>query len=143
MAIYQLKSLLDRYTADYLVLEFNHLFVSTTLREEIWLLQKKNDDDFLRDVLSRARDFDLPEIDADRNVETYSGGQKAMLACLLVLIAVSRHGIRNVRILLVNVLESISDAKRQQLITELQQLRSAVGIRVFTGDLDHLKELCE
>ena len=66
-----------------------------------------------------------------------------MLACLLVLIAVSRHGILNVRILLVNVLESISDAKRQQLITELQQLQSAMGIRVFTGDLDHLKELCE
>lgn len=133
MAIYQLQSMLDRYADDYLVLEINHLFVSSTLREEIWLLQKTEDADLLQQVIRRGRAYGLAEISADRNLETYSGGQKAIVACLLVMTAVACRNIRNLRILLINVLESISGETRRQLIEDFQQLTTSHRIRVFTG----------
>lgn len=143
MAIYQLQSMLDRYADDFLVLEINHLFVSSTLREEIWLLQKKDDAALLQRIIQNTRDYKLYEIGADRNFETYSGGQKAIVACLLVMAAVDFHGIRNLRILLINVLESISGENRRQLTAAFRQLMAANRIRVFTGGSEHVEQLEE
>ena len=141
MAFYRLESMLERYAQDFLVLEINHLFVSTTLREEIWLLQQTEDADILRQIISQARDFDLTEIDADRNLDTYSGGQQAIIACLLVMAAITDRRIHDLRLLLVNVMESISRENRRRLTAAFGQLKTANGIRIFTGDLETLEEL--
>lgn len=141
MAIYQVKSMLDRYANDFLVLEVNQLFVATTLREEIWLLQQTEDADILRRIISQAQQFDLAEIDADRNLDTYSGGQQAIIACLLVMAAIADRRVHDLRLLLVNVLESISRQNRRQLTAAFRQLKTTNGIRIFTGDLEALEEL--
>ncbi len=141
MAIYQLGSMLDTYADAYLVMEINHLFVSSTLREEIWLLQKKNDEDFLQQLVNKARAFHLNEVEGDRNFETYSGGQKAILACLLMMTAIAVRNIHNLRILLINVFESISEETRRKLSAEFQRLSGTNGIRVFTADREQLEEL--
>ena len=141
MAFYRLESMLERYAQDFLVLEINHLFVSTTLREEIWLLQQNEDADILRQIISQARDFDLTEIDADRNLDTYSGGQQAIIACLLVMAAITDRRIHGLQLLLVNVMESISRENRRRLTAAFGQLKTANGIRIFTGDLETLEEL--
>ena len=141
MAFYRLESMLERYAQDFLVLEINHLFVSTTLREEIWLLQQTEDADILRQIISQARQFDLTEIDADRNLDTYSGGQQAIIACLLVMAAITDRRIHDLRLLLVNVMESISRKNRRRLTAAFGQLKTANGIRIFTGDIETLEEL--
>ena len=141
MAIYQVGSILEEYADDFLVLEINHLFVSSTLREEIWLLRKRDDPDFLRHFLFKARDYNLSEIDGDRNFETYSGGQKAILACLVIMAAVGINGIRNLRILLINVLESISSENRRLLTAALRELQHTNDIQVFTGGPEQIEEL--
>ena len=141
MAIYQLKAMLDQYAEEFLVLEINHLFVSSSLREEVWLLQKKEDAAFLQHVIVKARSFDLNEINADRNFETYSGGQKAIVACLLVMAAIENNGLRDRRVLLINVLESISSANRRLLIAEFRRLNTANGIRVYAGGPGRIDEL--
>ena len=143
MAIYQLHSMLDRYAKNFLVLEINHLFISSTLREEIWLLQKKDDADLLGRIMEKSRNYGLEEIGADRNVETYSGGQKAIIACLLVMAAVDFRRIRNLRILLVNVLESISTENRRQLTADFRQLKTAYRIRVFTAGSEQVEQIEE
>ena len=143
MAIYQLHSMLDRYAKDHLVLEINHLFISSTLREEIWLLQKKEDAHFLRRIMDKCQDYGLEEIGADRNFETYSGGQKAIVACLLVMAAVACHNIRNLRILLINVLESISGENRRQLTADFRQMKTSHHIRVFTGGSGQVEQIEE
>ena len=143
MAIYLLGSMLDKYADTYLVLEFNHLFVSSTLREEIWLLQKKNDDDFLRQLVNKAQAFNLNEVAPDRNFGTYSGGQKAILACLLLITAITVRNIHNLQILLINVFESISDEIRTMLSAEFDRIRSTNGIRIFTTNRSQIIELTE
>ena len=143
MAIYQLQSMLDRYAEEFLVLEINHLFISSSLREEIWVLQKKDDPDLLGRIIEKGRDFGLEEIGADRNFETYSGGQKAIVACLLVMAAVASHNIRNLRILLINVLESISGENRRRLTADFRQMKISHHIRVFTGGTEKVEQIEE
>jgi hypothetical protein len=57
--------------------------------------------------------------------------------------AVDFHGIRNLRILLINVLESISGENRRQLTAAFRQLMAANRIRVFTGGSEHVEQLEE
>jgi hypothetical protein len=143
MAIYRLQSMLERFAEDFLLLEVNHLFISSTLREEIWLLQKTDDADLLQRIIDMARNYGIDEVGADRNFETYSGGQKAIIACLLVMAVIDFHNIRNLRILMINVLESIGSENRRQLAADLQQLKTSHRIRVFTGSTEQLEQLDE
>ncbi|MBW2468698.1 MAG: hypothetical protein JRE62_05325, partial [Deltaproteobacteria bacterium] len=115
MRIYNLASLLEQYGDQFFILEFNHLFVASSIREEVWLLQRKNDLALIDRIIQQAAGFNLLEVDADRDFETYSGGQKAILGCLLTLELIRARGIEGLNVLLSNILDSISDDNRVKL----------------------------
>ncbi|MBT8331405.1 MAG: hypothetical protein KJP06_03655 [Deltaproteobacteria bacterium] len=141
MRIYNLAGLLEQYGDQCLILEFNHLFVASSIREEVWLLQRKNDLALIDRILEKAAAFDLLEVDADRNFETYSGGQRAILGCLLALELIRVRGIEGLKLLLNNILDSISDDNRVRLMQLFENMRSSHHIRIFTQKENQLQEV--
>jgi hypothetical protein len=141
MAIYNLDGLLDKYSDGFLILEFNHLFVSSSIREEVWLLQRKNDSALIDKIIRAAREFNIHEVSGGRDFETYSGGQKAILACLLMLAVIGDRKIQGLKLLLNNILDSISDKNRTQLIAKFEEVRSTNNIRLFTEGDGHIQEI--
>ena len=141
MRIYNLAGLLEQYGDQFLILEFNHLFVASSIREEVWLLQRKNDLALIDRILEQAAAFDLLEVDADRDFETYSGGQKAILGCLLALELIRVRGIEGLKLLLNNILDSISDDNRVRLMQLFENVRSSHHIRLFTHKENRLQEV--
>ncbi len=141
MRIYNLAGLLEQYGDQFLILEFNHLFVASSIREEVWLLQRKNDIALIDRILDQAAAFDLLEVDADRDFETYSGGQKAILGCLLALELIRVRGIEGLKLLLNNILDSISDDNRIRLMQLFENMRSSHHIRLFTQKENQLQEV--
>jgi len=126
------QRVLDAHSDHFLVLDFDHLFVSASLHEEIWLL-KGEDDPLLRDrVLADAAAF-FPEANNNPNGEfaRYSGGQRAAVALLLIMALVvdnHRHGLK---ILLRNVLESLSTANRAAMLGKLHNLHRSHGLELY------------
>lgn len=141
MRIYNLAGLLEQYGDQFLILEFNHLFVASSIREEVWLLQRKNDLALIDRILEQAAAFDLLEVDADRDFETYSGGQKAILGCLLAIELIRVRGIEGLKLLLNNILDSISDDNRVKLMQLFENIRSSHHIRLFTQKENQLQEV--
>jgi hypothetical protein len=141
MAIYNLHGLLKKYGEQFIILEFNHLFISSSIREEVWLLQRKNDPAIIDRVIQEAAEFNLIEVDADRNFETYSGGQKAILGCLLTLALIRARKISGLKLLLNNILDSVSDENRLKLMHIFEKMRASHDIRLFTQKDDHLMEI--
>ncbi len=141
MAIYNLDAILNRYGDEYLILEFNHLFVSSSIREEVWLLQRKNDLALIDRVIQDAAEFGLYEADADRNFETYSGGQKAILGCLLALALIRARETRGQQLLLNNILDSISKDNRVKLMQTFKKMHASHDVRVFTEKDGHLIDI--
>ena len=141
MRIYNLAGLLEQYGDQFLILEFNHLFIASSIREEVWLLQRKNDSSLIDHIIQEAAAFDLLEVDADRDFETYSGGQKAILGCLLALELIRARGIEGLKLLLSNILDSISDENRIKLMQLFEQMRSSHHIRLFTQKENRLQEV--
>ena len=141
MAIYDLNSILSKYGDDYLILDFNHLFISSSIREEIWLLQRKNDSAMLDKILQEAREFNIYEVSADRDLETYSGGQKAILSCLLTLAVIQDQKVHGLKLLLNNILDSVSEANRSSLSRKFGQIHATHDIRLFTADNGGVREI--
>ena len=141
MAIYDLDGVLSKYGDDYLILDFNHLFISSSIREEIWLLQRKNDTALLDKILQEAQAFNIYEVSADRDLETYSGGQKAILGCLLTLAVIQDQKVHGLKLLLNNILDSVSEANRLNLSGKFEQIHATHDIRLFTADDGRIREI--
>ena len=141
MAIYNLDSLLDKYSGEFLILEFNHLFISSSIREEVWLLQRKNDSALIDKIMQAAREFNIHEVSDDRDFETYSGGQKAILGCLLTLALIGDRKIHGLKLLLNNILDSVSEENRSKLVQKFEEIRPTHNIRLFTEKDGHIQEI--
>ena len=141
MAIYNLNGVLSEYADDYLILDFNHLFISSSIREEIWLLRRKNDPAFLDKIMQEARQFNIYEVTADKDFETYSGGQKAILGCLLTLAVICDQKVYGLKLLLNNILNSLSETNRSRLSAKFEQMCKTHNIRLFTAENDRIREI--
>ncbi len=141
MVIYQLNQLLDSWGNQFLVLDYNHLFVADTIREEVWLLQHKDDDSLLKAIMDAAKDFNIREADVDKDVDTYSGGQRAILACLVALSVIRVKNLRGTKLLLNNILNSVSGENREILCGKFEQGYAGNGIRVFTSTNGNTEEI--
>jgi ABC-type thiamine transport system ATPase subunit len=141
MAIYNLDGLLDKYSGEFLILEFNHLFVSSSIREEVWLLQRKNDSQLIDNIMQSAREFNIHDIREDRDFETYSGGQKAIIACLLTLALIRDRKINGLKLLLNNILDSISEENRSKLLQLFKEICPPRDIGLFTEKNGNIQEI--
>ena len=141
MAIYNLKQTLQDCGQEYLILDFNHLFVAATLREEVWLLRGQNDTAFIAGILDEATQFNMTAISADRNLESYSGGEQVILACLLVLAMMRSDAYLGTKVLLINILESLSEKNRLVMLEKIAQARYRYQLRLFTRRVDLIEEL--
>ena len=141
MAIYDLDGLLDKYSDEFLILEFNHLFISSSIREEVWLLQRKNDSPLIDKILQAAREFSIQEVSDDRDFETYSGGQRAIIACLLTLVLINDRKIHGLKLLLNNVLDSVSGENRSKLLQKFEEIRPTHDIRLYTEKDGRIREI--
>jgi len=141
MAIYDLDAILNRYGDGFLILEFNHLFISSSIREEVWLLQRRADSVLVENIMREAEEFSIYDVKPDKDFDTYSGGQKAILACLLMLALIRSQKIHGLKLLLNNVLDSLSDDNRLKLFGKFKEMRSSHEIRLFTDTKDRIQEI--
>jgi hypothetical protein len=141
MAIYDLDAILDKYGDSHLILDFNHLFISSSIREEVWLLQRKNDSALIDWIIQQAAEFKFLEVDPDRNFTTYSGGQQVILGCLLTIALIRERECRGVKFLLNNVLDSVSDDNRAKLMRSFETICASYDIKLFTQQEGQLVEI--
>jgi len=141
MAICKIAMLLDRYARDFMILDYNHLFVSGSLREEVWLLRQTDDQALVAEILLSAREFGIHDAAAERNFTTYSGGQQAILSCLLVMAVVRATGVRDVKLLLNNVMDSVSGENRRRLQNLFDGMATSHGLRLFAAFNDKVREI--
>ena len=140
MAVCDIKVLLDRYAGDFLILDYNHLFVSGSLREEVWLLRQADDQALVAEILQSARAFGIHEASAEKGFDTYSGGQQAILGCLLIMALIRAAGVRDVRLLLSDVMDSVSGENRGRLQSLFAAMAASHGLRLFSARSGRVRE---
>jgi hypothetical protein len=91
--------------------------------------------------MQAAREFNIHDVSDVRDLETYSGGQKAILACLLTLTLIVDRNIHGLKLLLNNILDSVSDENRSKLIRQLKDICSTRDIKLFTEKNGHIQEI--
>lgn len=121
-------AVLAEYGHDYCVIDTHNLFIGTTLEDEILLLGA---DDALADVMIReCAGFGL-RLEAGRKLSSYSGGEQAIICCLLLMNLLPE---KSLRILLVHVLETLSPRNRKALLERFAALLPAARLFSLTPD---------
>jgi len=115
MLISGLQHTLSRLGRSYLVVDVHCLFVAASLREEMWLYLQQEDAGLLANMSRFGAEFNIRGVTPDRELITYSGGEQAILACLLILSLIRAQDVKGVQLLLCGVLESVSHENRQRL----------------------------
>ena len=114
----------------YLLLDVNCLFVAASLREEVWLYSRRNDLPVLSRVCDEAGKFGIRGVDPDRELVSFSGGEQAILACLMVLGMIQVHDLKSRKLLLCGVLESLSRQNRNRLKRRFARADQDHGVAV-------------
>lgn len=132
MPVLRFDDLLAAYGNECLVLDFNHLFIGSTLREEVWLLQGHDDPALLERILTQARAYGIQNAAPDRPLTAHSGGEQAILATLTMLTLIQTRNLRDRTLLLHNVLDSLSPDNRTRLLQQCLAAQSSHGLTLRT-----------
>lgn len=141
MPIRDLRETLAEYGDDFLVLDFNRLFISSTLREEAWLLSQRDDPELVDSIIDDASRFGIQGVRADRDLITYSGGEQAILATLLTTATLRSRNLLDKKILLVNVLDSLSADNRRRLVALVAGGQGHHSIAIYENRSDGIVEV--
>lgn len=141
MLLSHLQHTLNRLGRSYLVLDVNCLFVAASLREEMWLYLQREDADLLADLSRNAEAFNIRGVTPDRELVTYSGGEQAILACLLILSLVRALNVKELQVLLCGVLESISRENRRRLCRQFELVAQTHPVGVYRMQDNQIKKV--
>lgn len=120
------SALLRTYEEHYCVIDMHNLFVATTLRDEVLLLDGSSAR--LPDVLAAAETLGVRPA-ADRRLASYSGGEQALLCCAMLMTLLPTA---TPAILLVHVLGTLSQRNRDLVLSTFA--RTMPDTRLYTLD---------
>ena len=103
--------------------------------------QRTDDDAMVETIMHEAEDFDIHDATGDKDFDTYSGGQKAILSCLLIIAIIRNRKINGLKLLLNHVLDSVSEDNQTKLLIKFEAIRSTHQIRLFIDKKDHIQEI--
>jgi hypothetical protein len=92
-------------------------------------------------IVQAAREFGIHDVSDERDFETYSGGQKAILACLLTWTLIGDRKVHGLKLLLNNILDSVSEENRSKLMQKFEEICPTLNIRLFTEKDGHIQEI--
>lgn len=102
------KEAYDRYARKYFIIDFDHLFVSTTLHDEAIIFCNKNHQLIINKTKELLKEnFDI-EVDENRDLNKYSGGERAIISLIFYMHIFQEKKLNAPQLLLLNVIESLS-----------------------------------
>lgn len=105
-----MDTILESYSTNFCVIDANNLFVCSTVGDEVLLYRAGST--VLDTLILQCADLGIA-LDPERAVRTYSGGEQAMLCCLLISLLVPS---KPVRVLLVRIIETLSAANASRMV---------------------------
>jgi len=124
--------LFQRHSDRFLIMDFDHLFTATTLRDEIWLLTHGRGEAIADAMQTGCARFGLPYA-PERELDTFSGGERVMLAVVLTCAVLDEFRTEKPEILLVNILETLTPQNRERVMGRFAETLVPLGGRIFAG----------
>jgi len=107
----KISEMIARYGSDYLILDFDHIFITDKIEDEIIMYFSKHR---LKEAMAKIEGmllkvFLIRSYDRKKSLSEYSGGEKSILCFCLIAVVIKMNRIKNVKILFNNIIESLSE----------------------------------
>lgn len=133
-----MEEILAKYHEQYLLLGFDHTFLSTTLPEEALLFGIRQPEALVNEVKELFLPF-KEDFAIGQSINKLSGGENAIL-CLIFYSCLAKYLHKPVKILLYNLMESLSQLNRTKLQKALKHY-STYGIRFYILKNNEVQEI--
>lgn len=121
------QSVIHTHGRRYCIIDMHNLFVGATAGDELLLLADR--EDCLPQIRAACLCFGL-DLDPDRLLSSYSGGEQAIICCEILLAVLPRTA---ADILFVHVLETLSASNRKQLLARFAAVLPGAGLFTLTA----------
>lgn len=101
----------------YFSIDWNNLFVSSTLHDELLLFSSTPGETYVT-IKNECAEYGIV-LDQYRSLDTYSGGEQAIICCLFLCALLPR---KPLRILFVHVLETLSMPNKERIIAHFHRV---------------------
>lgn len=124
-----MNEMLKCWSEQYLVLDFEHAFLADTIAEELILFDVSSKNEAERKIASLFANFKA-DFKPSQSVHTLSGGERAILVCILYAVVVNIKRVK-VSFLLSNIMESLSKSNRTKLLKYMRNIDSENFINLY------------
>ncbi|GAB1410432.1 hypothetical protein MASR1M90_15860 [Desulfovibrionales bacterium] len=121
-----MNTILEAYGREFCVIDASNLFVCTTLADELILFSAEH---MLDALTSQCAELGIA-VKPTRALRTYSGGEQAMISCLLISLMLPA---RPVRILLVHIVEALSLGNARKMLCLMRANASQISVYTLTA----------
>ncbi len=125
---------IDKYSNDYLIIDFNNLFISSSIREEIYLLDFDNRQSIIDSFNTFLQLININFINIDRDLSTFSGGERSLIAFLLIICVIRIKKLNRVNILLIDIIQSLHENFKEKIIKVYQDICSTNKITLYINE---------
>ncbi len=141
MVIKMHEIIYEKHSKNFFILDFDHLFISTNLYDEEILISGKNSDILVEKTkLELFKNFEI-NFDRNKDLENYSGGEKVMIALVFYALVFEEKKQEHPKILLINMLESLSNENKNLVNIWLKNIISGVKLYSLDSDAISIKEV--
>lgn len=120
-----------KYGDDCLLVDFNNLFVASSISEEILLFSRTSDCDLYDDFNTQISEFFIKKVDFGKDLNSYSGGEKVLIAISLIFASIIKYEIHSIRILFVNIIDSLAAQNREVLLRKLKYMSDTYSVSFY------------
>ncbi len=129
----EVLNLLEKYGDKYLVIEFNNMFLTENILDEmmVYLSDKQLEEAIVSAERQINEVFKISSYRRDKLLSKYSGGEKSLICFAVVSSIIKVKSLFSVEILLVNLIESLSKENCSVIIKEIKGLRDECLVDFF------------
>ena len=129
----KISEIIARYGNDYLILDFDHIFITDKIEDEIIMyFPKTHQEEALAEIEGLLlKVFAIHSYDRKKSLSKYSGGEKSILCFCLIITVIKTNCIKNLKIIFNNIIESLSENNRSIMKQQLILLKKEFNISVY------------
>lgn len=125
--------MIDSYGKDYLILDFDNIFITDSIEDEIIMYFPK---DKLKIALADIEElllkvFYINSYDRKKSLSKYSGGEKSIICFALIMTVIKINQIHNLKIIFNNIIESLSENNRLIIKKQMALLNKETNISIY------------
>jgi len=124
----------SKYSEKYFILDFDHLFVSTTICDEAIIFGGKQSSSLVNETKKILLSEYSINLNENQNLSEYSGGQRVIISLIFYMLVFKVKMIKPPQLLLINIIESLSEENHKAILNTYEDNKIDISYHLLDSN---------